>query len=297
MSAGMAGAAPDAVRGVGAAPDAVRAIADAVLYEGYILWPYRRSALKNQRRFTFGGVYPPAHSERHPDDRGAITTSVLLESAGETASVQVTVRFLQIVRRQAMRRGASTFVEVDELVHDGELQLTWDEAREREVGLPALSLRQLRRGVNIPIAIAPGREWQTLGEDSALVRHWLHLRGEIRVEARPVDERAWRIEVTVVNLTTLERDAVREAALRLTFCSTHTLLRARGGRFVSLADPPPRLAGAAAACRNEGTWPALVGDPEVCDLVLSSPIILEDFPRVAPESPATCSTAARSTSY
>ena len=39
-----------------------------MLYEGYILWPYRRSALKNQRRFTFGGVYPPAHSAAHPDD-------------------------------------------------------------------------------------------------------------------------------------------------------------------------------------------------------------------------------------
>jgi hypothetical protein len=48
--------------------DAVRAIADAVLYEGYVLWPYRRSALKNQRRWTFGGVYPRAHSEGRHDD-------------------------------------------------------------------------------------------------------------------------------------------------------------------------------------------------------------------------------------
>ena len=49
--------------------DPVRAIADAVLYEGYLLWPYRRSALKNQRRWTFGGVFPEAHSRAHPDDR------------------------------------------------------------------------------------------------------------------------------------------------------------------------------------------------------------------------------------
>ena len=42
--------------------DPVRAIADAVLYEGYILWPYRRSALKNQKRWTFGGVHPRGHS-------------------------------------------------------------------------------------------------------------------------------------------------------------------------------------------------------------------------------------------
>ena len=43
--------------------DPIRAIADAVLYEGYLLWPYRRSAQKNQRRWTFGGVYPRAYSE------------------------------------------------------------------------------------------------------------------------------------------------------------------------------------------------------------------------------------------
>src|SRR5438046_9033898 len=81
-------------------PDPVRAIADAVLYEGYILWPYRRSALKNQRRFTFGGVYPPAHSREHPDDSATMRTEVLVV-ASESAAVDVTVRFLQIVRRTA----------------------------------------------------------------------------------------------------------------------------------------------------------------------------------------------------
>src|SRR5262249_59078035 len=55
--------------------------------------------------------------------------------------------------------------------------------------------------------------------------------------------------------------------------------------FVSLADPPPELAAAAAGCANEGTWPAMAGDPGARDTVLSSPIILEDYPRVAEESP------------
>ena len=61
--------------------DPVRAIADACLYEGYILWPYRRSALKNQRRWTFGGVYPEAHAQEHPDDRCLMRTQCLLEGA------------------------------------------------------------------------------------------------------------------------------------------------------------------------------------------------------------------------
>jgi len=63
----------------------------------------------------------------------------------------------------------------------------------------------------------------------------------------------------------------REEALRHALCSTHTLLV--GGHFVSatLAD----------GCENVGTWPVLVG----ADSMLSSPIILEDHPRIAPESP------------
>ena len=79
-------------------PDPVRAIADAVLYEGYILWPYRRSALKNQRRLTFGGVYPPGHSRDHPDDSAAMHTEVLL-TAAQAGRVEVKVRFLHVVQR------------------------------------------------------------------------------------------------------------------------------------------------------------------------------------------------------
>ena len=42
----------------------VEAIAKAVLYEGYILYPYRASNVKNQRRWTFGGVYPRDYARR-----------------------------------------------------------------------------------------------------------------------------------------------------------------------------------------------------------------------------------------
>ena len=82
--------------------DPVRAIADAVLYEGYVLWPYRSSALKNQRRWTFGGVFPPAHAREHPDDRCVVRAQCLLE--GE--DVEASVRFLHVVRRDVLDPGA-----------------------------------------------------------------------------------------------------------------------------------------------------------------------------------------------
>jgi hypothetical protein len=91
--------------------------------------------------------------------------------------------------------------------------------------------------------------------------------------------------VTIRNETPFPAESPREDALKRTFCSTHTLLWASGGKFVSLTDPPPELAAAARACRNVGTWPVLVGEPGSRRTMLSSPIILEDYPRVAPESP------------
>src|SRR3954454_19294147 len=107
--------------------DPVRQIADAVLYEGYMLWPYRRSAMKNTRRWTFGGVYPSAWSESHPDDRSLMQAQVLVMGS---PAVDVNVRFLHVVRRQLMLDGEP----VDELVVDGERHITWEEATERELG-------------------------------------------------------------------------------------------------------------------------------------------------------------------
>src|SRR5947209_20427118 len=113
-------------RGQKMSADPIGAIADAVLYEGYILWPYRRSALKNRRRFTFGGVYPPAHSEAHPDDPAMMQTEVLVTGEGP---VEVTVRFLQVVERTVLDGQDRP---VDELEVGGRLYLSWQEAVERE---------------------------------------------------------------------------------------------------------------------------------------------------------------------
>ncbi len=204
--------------------DRARRIADAVLYEGYVLWPYRRSALKNQRRWTFGGVYPPAHTAAHPDDAGLMRAQVRVRS--DPHEVDVTVRFLQVTAREA----------------DDEY-LAWDEAVEREVG----------RG---PFAITGGREGP---------RSWEALTGAVDVT---VD--GDRLTVEVRN-TTPWPSGPREEALRHTMCSTHMVLR--GGRFLSATE--------AVDCENVGCWPVLVGE----DTMLCSPIILEDHPRIAPESP------------
>jgi hypothetical protein len=226
--------------------DRVRAIADAVLYEGYVLWPYRSSALKNQRRWTFGGVFPPAHTREHPDDRCVVRAQCLL--AGEAADVDATVRFLHVVRRDVLEAGAGL--------------VDWDEAAEREQG-PGV--------IDIPAGRVP---------DGGVVRSWEALRGTFELRAEPVEPGVVRVTVEIANRTPWD-GTDRQQALRRTFCSTHAVLRTARGRFLSQADPPDHLTAAADACRSEGLWPVLVAD----DVMLASPIILEDRPRIAPESP------------
>ena len=46
----------------------IDAIARAVLYEGYMLYPYRPSSVKNRQRFNFGVLYPKAYSDARGGD-------------------------------------------------------------------------------------------------------------------------------------------------------------------------------------------------------------------------------------
>ena len=67
--------------------------------------------------------------------------------------------------------------------------------------------------------------------------------------------------------------------------SAHTLLGVVDGEFVSLLEPADDLKDLAASCQNIGTWPVLVGAQGERDTMLSSPVILYDYPQIAPESP------------
>ncbi len=74
-------------------------IATALLYEGYLLYPYRAS-VKNHQRWTYGGLYPPAYSAAQKgSDPSAMQTQCLVRGAAGTL-LTVSVRFLQLVARR-----------------------------------------------------------------------------------------------------------------------------------------------------------------------------------------------------
>jgi hypothetical protein len=268
--------------------DVVRRIADAVLYEGYILWPYRRSAMKNRQRWTFGGVYPETHTRRHRDDPSLMRAEVLLE-AGPEAVIDVRLRFLHVVERRVARVHGDALEFVDELLAGGERHLAWDEAVEREVTATGLALDGVGAGARIAIDVPVGQEREAVeeadGRDAgAVVRGWRPLSGTLLVQAARAGDGLWRVSAEVTNTSPWE-GGDREDALRQTFVSTHAVLHAPAGAWVSPTDPPEALRPAVDRCVNTGVWPVLVGEP--CDrtTILASPIILEDHPQVAAESP------------
>jgi hypothetical protein len=271
--------------------DAVEKIAEAVLYEGYMLWPYRRSATKNQQRWTFGGVYPRAYSEARGEDDPWIMQTQCLVSGDEGSAIEVRVRFLHVVeRRVAQKKAGGTLQFVDELRVGGERYLSWDEATEREVAVGRFKLSDvLESPRQVGIDIPEGSAEEPLAEPSgevvgALVRTWRSLRGAVEVGAEPVGEGVFKVTVRITNTTPWGGED-REGTLKQTFVSTHTALEVEGGEFVSLIDPPQELKEAAQGCENIKTWPVLVGEEGERNLMLSAPIILYDLPQIAPESP------------
>jgi hypothetical protein len=271
--------------------DAVKKIAEAVLYEGYILWPYRRSSTKNQQRWTFGGVYPRAYSEARGEDDPWIVQTQCLVLGDEESVIEVKVRFLHVVERRIARKNAEGTLEfVDELRVGGERYLSWDEATEREVAVGRLKLSELLGSSRqVEIDIPGGSQEEPLAEPTgevvgAQVRSWRRLCGTVEVGAEPLREGLFRVTVRIINATPWEGED-RETTLKQTFVSTHAVLEVVGGEFVSLMDPPEEFREAAQGCENIKMWPVLVGEEGDRNMMLSAPIILYDYPQIAPESP------------
>jgi hypothetical protein len=276
---------------------AARGVADAVLYEGYLLYPYRRSSGKNRVRWQFGvlaprgwveAAGPPAATVAGAADAWRQRTDCLLE-AKATARIAVRLRFLHLQRRSVRDR---TGREVDALEVGGVRHLTFDEAVPREVDL-AVDLTDLAAHPQVHRVDLPGdEEAEPLpGEAGRVVRIRAPVSAVVRLSVAAATAPFPLHVVTVETENTvgdLAPDAPRAEALRRSLVAAHTLLGVRGGTFLSLLDPPAWAAAAASGCANLHTFPVLAGASdriEGDDTVLSSPIILYDHPRVAPESP------------
>ncbi|MFI0216247.1 hypothetical protein [Streptomyces lydicus] len=273
---------------------AARHVADAVLFEGYVLYPYRASAAKNRLRWQFGVLVPPhwgAASAEHSLQR----TECLMEPR-PGARLSAEVRFLHAQRRTVQRLGADgAFHPVDRLELPDRVLVPWDEGTEERVTLDAEVAELTTGGLTVPFTRPAGEETEpVLDADGRtvgrLVRTRARIDGRVRLTARQLDGPygTLRLTTTVENTSDWTPGAAgtdRDAALPYSLVGAHLFLGLSAGAFLSMTDPPEWAGAAVAACRNEHTWPVLAGESGRADVVLSSPIILEDHPAIAPESP------------
>jgi hydrogenase maturation protease len=172
-------------------------------------------------------------------------------------------------------------------MQDSSLPDGWQEAVERDISVPPFPLETTLFG---PVAQTFEFPAQTVvhsdpnsGRDTELQRS--AVRGEIEIAAERIREDLFKIKINVRNTTLLQSgDVGRDEALLRSLVSTHIVLGVRDGEFVSLLEPPAELQDLVAQCQNSGAWPVLVGVPGQRDTMLASPIILYDYPQIAPES-------------
>lgn len=256
----------------------VERIADAVLYEGYLLYPYRPSAVKNQQRWNFGVLCPEPYAVAQGGTESSTMRTECLLEVESTATLSVKVRFLHLLQR--------------DVVSEGKVLQTWQEAVEREVVVTELRLSEtgLRQSVRFRFAgsrTTEPRIDETSHESAGLiVRTQQELAGGVEISAVSVKPQLLKLSITIRNLTAFENaeKRTRDDALMRSFVSAHTILETKQGNFISLFDPPDVNKAAASECINTGTFPVLVGDEGTRNCILSSPIILYDYPQIAAQS-------------
>lgn len=282
--------------------DRVEKIATAVLYEGYILYPYRPSSVKNQQRFNFGALYPFSYSlAGGGTDSWMMLTQCLVEGTEQT-TLELKIRFLHLLTREVgelttpqpeLPEGLKPdYTPVAWLEVGDRIFQTWQEATEREISPASFKLGELVTQMQRVAFTFPAKEEIEPLRDSGgqvvgvFVRKQQTIEGTIEVSAARAGDGLFKVSIRILNLTQFEdaKTKSRDEALMHTLASTHTILGVRDGEFVSLLDPPESYRKAAASCQHIGTWPVLVGDEGERNMMLSSPIILYDYPQIAPES-------------
>lgn len=286
---------------------AIRRVADAVLYEGYLLYPYRASSAKNQVRWQFGVLGPVGAAEAGVGEEPALYTECLLDGAAN-ASLDVHLRYLHTQWRAVERAGeqAGSFHPVATLSAGDGQWLSWHEAVEQEHLFAGLPLPPPGEPHAIDLTVPATEEIELLREADhrlvgRLVRTRWPLAARLEVSTAPVDGRssARVVRISVTNTTnwpagqdraTPDQPTGRDLAARRSLVGTHLILQAHGGKFVSTVDPPSWAVATARGCGNSRCWPVLAGvedsaGAQTSAVVLAAPIILYDHPAIAAESP------------
>jgi hypothetical protein len=259
-----------------------RSVADAVLYEGYLLYPYHGTSSKNQSRWQWGVLAPPGAAEAGIGEDDTLSAQFLVDGA---QAITLVVRFLQLQHRSAERNiGSNRYQPVDELATGSGSWLTWDEAVETELSLGPFEFREPLGQWTLPVAAPSGTDVEPVS-GGRLVRTRQEVCASLAVGVER-DGALHRVTLTLSNTGAPVggKAAGKDWAIARSLIGTHVIVEALGGAFISLLEPPERAMTAAARCRQHRCFPVLAGPPGETDLLLVSPIILYDHPEIAEQS-------------
>ena len=289
--------------------DNAKRVADAVLYEGYLLYPYRATSSKNQVRWQFGVLSPAGAVEQMVGEEPSLHVQCLLQPLGPAARIDVHVRFLQTQWRapeQLVDAAGERFDPVEALLVHGISWIGWHEAVEQEIAIRGITVGELLSGRTVDLDVPGGTDIELLYDGAGqvagrLVRTRWPLQGTMTISATEADtdpallvlrvevaNSALLAEVTPSDDPEPSRAAQRDVVARQSFVGTHLLIAAGDSILVSLVDPPDWANDVASGCTNSRCWPVLAGaqvSGQSSDVLLGAPIILGDFPAIAEESP------------
>jgi hypothetical protein len=258
--------------------DSVAKIAAAILYEGYILYPYRPTAIKNRQRWNFGTLYPRIYAEAQcsPEPFSLVAECILFSDTDATLDVKIS--FLQHVRQPP----SVPTLDSEGLNQLADPSLAWDEAIERSFEHHNISLCDLiaaRLTLTMQISIVDLPQCQEASTSPTL-------EAIVTIGVEVLHGQSCKLHVELENVSSLPNsaNAKRDEALLRSFVSTHVLIGITSGEFISLLDPGESYQKFTATCRNVGVFPVLAGEEPDRSMMLCSPIILYDYPKIAPES-------------
>jgi hypothetical protein len=258
-----------------------RLVADAVLYEGYLLYPYRATSAKNQVRWQFGVLGPDGAAQAGHGEEPELWADLLFEPL-EDPHITVLLRFLHVQERTVQRWDGEDWCSVEALTVGAARWIPFHEAVpcELRLDLPFAAAQ-------VPVAVDGENTYEDLYDGGALVGRLVRTRwpldGLVTLEVQPGAVAVARIGVrnrTAWQPTGAEGWSDRDVAARASFVGTHLLVQGLRAGCRSVIDPPEH----APTCRQYRCWPGLISTDDGTDAFLVAPIVLGDHPAVAPET-------------
>lgn len=259
-----------------------------VLYEGYSIFPYHRSAIKNQKPIPFGVIYPEEYHKYNHYAPSLMQTECVVNTESQV-SININVRFLHLIKTEVFqndnteKENKNNF---NKFSHEG-----W-QTIERTIpsgDVPLYELVNSKQTFIIDFDSVEQTKYST-GENDLLKSKQINsvskINGTITLEAFPIENKSsfFRIRVTVTNNSVINNaeTASQHEAFSQSFISTNTILKITGGEFSSEQNPSENFKSIISQNKNIGTWPILIEESN--RTMLSSPIILYDYPKINAQS-------------